>query len=299
MFATVFFALTMVASDDPVGGDLLYTAVVGEKAVLHHYDQELGTVDPQIEVWTNPTSLSRFIETIQSEAYQRERTKVLGNPKELKAVFRRQREALLKELVKREEVLSLPDMTPVRVRALATFYKLNTAVMGRYLPDFVLVEVLDGTAKGRFLWVSNLAVGVPVATLPKLDGNKFAADPPEGKPAATPHPPAAKLLIESSTDNRLGDYIQVHCRLQNISGKALDGVTATVVYEDAAGNLVHSGNIIVGDLQPGETKTVMTLDKHEARMDHYNFEFEGRDDTGKRHGLGFTTAGAKRSAGRR
>jgi hypothetical protein len=105
-------------------------------------------------------------------------------------------------------------------------------------------------------------------------------------------------LIESSSWNRLTDFVQVHCRVRNISGQTLESIRATVVYEAAAGNLVYSGNMLVGNLEPGETKTVSSLDRHNPRMDHYKFEFEGRDDSGKRHGITFTVAGAK-GAGRR
>ena len=237
MIASLILALATVGDADPVAGSPLYTPAIGDKAVLHNYNVIRGTVHPDVEVWTNTTALSKFVEGIQSDANQRERTKVLGNPEELHALFSRQRDALLKEPKKRGEVLSLPDMTPVRVRVLAKFYKFDkpNALLGEIVPDNILVEVTDGPAKGRFFWAPRFAVRVPGAQAPKLEGFNFAADPPEDKPAsppepspsAAPSPPAAKLLVGKQlleTDST--DFVQVHCRVRNISDQPLESVTA-------------------------------------------------------------------------
>jgi hypothetical protein len=306
MFVTLILALSTVASGDPLAGSFLYTPSIGENAVLHYIDPKLGTVFRNITVYTDPAIFRKMYADWESEANVRERTKVLGNPKQLDAVVRRQQEEVRKALEKRGEALDLPDMTPVKVRGLATFDEFYKPVMGRFRPNFCLVEVLDGPAKGRCFWAQRYAVRVPGAEAPKPDDAHLAGDAPEDKlaampsPAPTPQPPATMLLVEGSSWNKpLDGFVQVHCRVKNTSGKALKFVIATVVFEDAAGNLVHSAKMIVGDLQPGDTKTVTSFDKHDARMDHYKFEFEGQDDSGKDRVLDFTTAGRKGAAGRR
>jgi hypothetical protein len=290
----------------------LYTPRVGENAVLHLFDIGAGKTLPSVEAWTNTTALARFIEEMQNERYQRERTKVLGNPKALADVNKRIKEALLKEPIKRGEIVNLPDMTPVRVRVLATFYNFNmpdtttSPLDGILWPDHALVEVLDGSMKGRFFWASRFAVRVPGAPYPKLpdlsnlESKTDDTDKVELAPAPTglPKQLTPKLLVESSSWNRLSDFVQVHCRIRNISDHSLGGLTATVVYEDAAGNVVYSGRAPIGDLEPGETKTIMTMDQYITRMDHYKFEFEGKDGD-RRGGIGFTTAGASGATGRR
>jgi hypothetical protein len=310
MFAKLIFALAMVANGDPVAGYPYHMPAIGERAVLHYYDVDLGTVEPDIEVWSKIIALSKFAEGMQSEVYKRERAKALGNPKELDAVIERQRDLLLKEPTERREVGRLPDMTPVRVLVLARVFKPDISDMFPHVltPDFILVEALDGPAKGLFFWAPKFAVRVPGAKAPTLDDLKLDIDPkmkqPGVKPNSVPDPvrraSTTQLLVESSSwDRPLDGFVQVHCRVQNTSGKALKFVIATVVFEDAAGNLVHSAKMIVGDLQPGESKTVASFDKHDARMDHYKFEFEGQDDSGKDRVLDFSTAGKKGAAGSR
>jgi hypothetical protein len=54
-------------------------------------------------------------------------------------------------------------MTPVRVRVLARFFKSDEAegMLQAIVPDFVLVEVVDGPAKGGLFWAPKFAVRVP------------------------------------------------------------------------------------------------------------------------------------------
>jgi hypothetical protein len=311
MNALVFFlAVSVVAADDPVSGSMLYLPKIGEKAVLHDYDAESGMVVPDVQAWTNTTALAKYLDGFETEEFKRERTKVLGNPKELAILEEKQRDLLLKGPQARGEVVSLPDMTPVRVWVLASFYKAEiTLSFSVIVPDNILVEVLSGPMKGRFFWVHRHFVRVPGAKAPdpfssmgKFPNADFGDDAdktpmPESAPAVS-RVPSASLLVEDSSWNRLTDFVQVHCRVRNLTDHPIEDISMKVIYEDAAGRLVYAGNAIVGTLKPGEVKTCSSFDKHDPRMQRYNFEFEGREN-GERGGIPFTTNASRgRRSGR-
>jgi hypothetical protein len=293
----LLLALAIVAAEDPVKGSSLYIPKVGERAVLHIYDSEGGEVSPTVRVWTNTTALAKFYDMMFGKAFEQERTKVLGKKKELEAVWERQREAALKGPESRGEVIYVPDMTPVQVYGQGGFSKALAT-------DNLFVEVVGGPYKGRFFWVGMFSVRVPGAKDPeilgfdgkKLDFGKLDFGDEEEKPAPAPRP-TAKLLVEDSSWERKLDFVQVHCRVRNMTDQPIERITATVTYQDAAGKMVSTGVAIVGTLQPGEAKTFSTLDQHNPRMQQYVFEFEGRLD-GENAGLTFTTTPPKNRRGR-
>ena len=91
-----------------------------------------------------------------------------------------------------------------------------------------------------------------------------------------------------------GEYVQVHCRVRNLTNEPIEHIRATIVFQDASGKMVYSGNAIVGTLQPGEAKTFSSFDKHDPRMQRYVFEFE----TLANGGLTFTTTPPRARRGR-
>jgi hypothetical protein len=303
----LLLALAMVAAEDPVKGSRIYLPKIGERAILHDYDPDEGKVFPTIQAWTNTTALVKYNEGFESKAFKEERARVLGDRKKLDAVLARQIDILLKGPESRGEVTRLPDMTPVSVRVLATFEEQGLRIgLLPPLTDNILIEVLEGPQKGRFFWVSRAHVRVPDAPEPEFGGFggatfdpgklNFGEEGEKSKPAPPPRP-TAKLLIEDSSWERKLDFVQVHCRVRNMTDQAIERVTATVTYQDAAGKMVSTGVAIVGTLQPGEAKTFSTLDPHNPRMQGYVFEFEGRVD-GENAGLTFTTTPPRNRRGR-
>jgi hypothetical protein len=328
MFTTLILSAAFVAQAKAPAPNAnpLFSHRVGEEGVLHYRDLNSGKPLAFVNAWTDAAAVVRWVEVFQAESRRRERGEAPDVP------GRKSAADLTEEQVGRGEVRRLADSTPVRVRALASFFE--TDVPMPLLPNVALVEVIGGPAKGEFVWVPLVFVGAPegetpgaprpdipdrpaTRDVPPPDGDKGTRDRPlaargvagtvaddriasGASSASPPNPLSPRLLIEDTSWNQSGlpGVVQVHCRLRNVTDHVLEGIFMKVVYEDSAGRLVHSGLAIVGDLQPGETKTITTMDRYSDRTDHYKFEFEGRD--GDRHGgIGFTTAAPKGGARRR
>lgn len=306
-------ALAMVAAGkDPVGGNPEYVPPVGAKAVLHYFDKVSGMVDEEHNAWLSTAALAKYCETMEGPAYRKAREKVLGNKKALGDLSYEQRHALHVASEKRGELIALPDMTELRVLGLSTFLAPErpsepTSILSRiFVPTDAFVEITSGRHKGKWAWVSSDSLRVPdskpfVAVKP-FD---FSATPSRGfaDVEAEPDPRASgsspKLMLESSNWSRQSDYVRVDFRVKNLTGDTVERIYAKVVFEDASGKVLTSGTAIVGDLRAGEAKTAFTFDQHNPRMDHYVFEFEGKDDEGKRGGLEFTTPDASRQPPRK
>lgn len=293
MIAILLLSMATTAVDDPVSGDVLYMPSIGEAAVLHGYDARTGVVAPHVSAWTNTTALAKYLEALNSEANEQERAKVLGDPKAFEELRGKQMLALLKGPVDRKEVVQLPDMTPVRVRVLASFGMLAGFGEGPALaviPDHYLVEAIGGPMKGRFFWVNRAEVRVPGARSPLPTGFDDIApdvrfDTPEPEPKSAP-----PLRVEDTSWTRASSMVQVHCRVRNMTDEAIESLILRVIYEDAAENMISSAPVLVGDLQPGELKTISSFfEKDDPRMHHYDLEFEGQvGKGGRRTGLEFS-----------
>jgi hypothetical protein len=135
--------------------------------------------------------------------------------------------------------------------------------------------------KGKTLWVETNSVRVP-----GKKGDLF--DPAEVHDDQSASKGPALLVLDSASEDELG-MVKVHCRIKNISQVPLESVFAKVVFQDRNGKILTTGNAIVGDLEPGETSTFTTLNKYNAAMHNFVFEFTG--DAGEGHkSLKSTTA---------
>ena len=181
---TLLLALALATTAaDPISGSPLYQPAIGEAAVIHRYNEDTGSVATVVDAWTDATVLAEFHEALDSEANQAERIKVLGDAKALKELCDRQEHELAKGSIERGELLGLPDMTPVRVRALASFQVPPTGAKLPFsiVPFHALVEVTDGPGKGRFFWVSRFSVRVPGSEIPEMP--KTVDSRPKPRPA--------------------------------------------------------------------------------------------------------------------
>jgi hypothetical protein len=225
----------------------------------------------------------RFYQGHRSEAFKRE----LANSEDQLALVQKHRQTLLEAAKSRGDFTHLPDMTPAQVCALGKFIVTDSPLGD----DSVFVEVLDGPHKGRFFWTSRFSFRVPGAKGPELGFGDLESDHKEEKPKPVPAPrPTANLLIEDSSWNQSasGSYVQVHCRVRNLTNEPIEGIRATIVFQDASGKMVYSSFTFVGTLRPGEAKTFSSMDKYDSRMYQYNFEFQ----TGS-NSLTFTTTPSK------
>lgn len=287
----------VLLGSDPVSGSPLYEPDIGEDAILHQYDMLKDEVHPEVEVWTSPEAYARFFAALGEKKLQDERDHAGGDFKKLAAVVERQHADLKREQLRRGEVLKISDKTQVRVLAMAQFMK-RPESLDFGISDSALVQITDGPHKGKAVWANRFDVRVPGAKAPKLafEGNSGfgeekaapAIPAPGVRPNPAPKAAASRLeLIDTSWERNQG-FAQVHGRVRNITDRRLEGVRVKVVYVNNSGKLVSTGNGIIGDMRPGETKTFSTFEQDYPAIAKYDLEFEGRDG-GNRESLEFTT----------
>jgi hypothetical protein len=294
MFATLVLALAVVAGD-PVTGSPFYVPRLGELAVLHGYDILEDKVAPKLSAFTSAEALSKY-EMDFHDALRSSQEWNSASPDARGGIANKMGVKLLTDARDQGNVIQLPDMTKVKVLARAFFNRRieensrkDDAAVASY-SDTCFVEITEGPMRGRTVWLSIDAVRVPGSKPPslgiKLGPKNDEAD--DGKPATTDQrkgsaiedvdgdqkKPKVQILDSAWKPSRSGNFVEVSCTFRNLSGFALNGLTANIVYKDQNRRLIYSKEWFIGDVAPGEEKTFTAAHASDPRMDSYRIEFE-------------------------
>jgi hypothetical protein len=262
-----------------------------------------GVLPNGADAWTSTEAVVQYEKNVYLFALRLAQKELAGHSEaDRKAAAASQVKEWRDEGERRRTLVPLPSMMPVTVRATARFSPYTGST-------WTLVEVTDGPRKGRLFWVTDNTIRVDRKGTDFWGGASAGSaneSPPLAPgavkvPSPSPVRRAPEILVESTSweQSLTGNFVTVHVRLQNVGGRILNNMSAKVVYEDSFGRLVSSGLIYIGNLQPGEVKTVNSFDPYNPSMNHYDFEFEGQDSTGKMGALGFTTSAHGMGGGRR
>jgi hypothetical protein len=290
MLATLVLAVALVEAD-PVTGSLFYVPRIGESAVIHSYDMFKNSVAVSVQGFTSAEALSKYESDIY-DALQASEEWNSAPPEKKAAVANRMVAELLTEVKQRGDLIDLPDMTKVRVLAKGTFNRRIESSRKddsfESPPDSCFVEVTFGPLLGRKAWLRTANVRVPGSK------NPYAGITPgmkndeanEEKPAAAERTKSSPIEGEQEEKSRVqildsawkpsrsGNFVEVSCTFKNLSGFALSGLTANVVYKDQNRRLINSKEWFIGDVAPGEEKTFTATHPSDPRMDSYRIEFE-------------------------
>lgn len=270
---SAIFAFVFCFFVDPVAGNNLYKLRIGEEGIIHEYGFMSEFPSFTVDAWVNPEDIYVFRKEMGNSKLRRERESVPSLKGKID-LNKSQRNNLTKDLRRNGGIVGLDDLTPIKVIGYGRFMDVTDIDDEQKVLEFTdmaFIKVAGGPFEGKTFWVSSSSVRV------RGKGvwlNRLEEIPKTPQPIAAPLPSEEIQIIDTSWNKQL-NLVHVSCRIKNISTSSLKSVIVTIIYEDRLDKLVSTGQAIVGDLDPGQTKTFTGINVFEDGMDHYNFEFEG------------------------